>query len=80
MIVSMLAEVTRESLDPLGHDGDLNFRRAGVTVMRLAVFDDFLFLIVLQRHVWGASSKVLTCVSMIDKVCEHAKARLWRWR
>src|SRR6476620_3557453 len=55
MIVPVRAKVIGKSIDPLGPERNLNFRRTRVTFVNTEAADDFLFLRLLKRHSGGAS-------------------------
>ena len=55
-VVLVGAQVIGKSVDPLGEESNLNFRRTSVLRMRAKLSDDCLFLLGLKRHFCGSLS------------------------
>src|SRR5690606_16083834 len=56
MVMAMLSQVGRETVDALGQDCDLHLGRARVGLVSAVRLDDRFLLLFLQRHAVGASS------------------------
>src|SRR5215475_14067715 len=54
MVLGVLLEVLRESVDALAQDGDLNLRGPRVPLVRLELLDQVLLLLSGQRHRWAS--------------------------
>src|SRR5262249_47519316 len=50
VVLLVRLEMLGQAIDPLGQDGDLDFRRAGVVAFGGVVFDDLGFRLDGQRH------------------------------
>ena len=56
-VVLMLAEMVRQTVDPLREEGDLHFGRTSIIRVGAKLGNDRLFLLCKERHTWRTLSE-----------------------